>query len=267
MPPQIQDILPILRQASEAILAIYNDASKFNTEIKDDNSPVTDADKKANDIITTELLRLSSGVPVISEETKHESYDNRRNYSQYFLVDPLDGTKEFINRNGEFTINIAFMDGPHPQAGFIYVPLTNIAYAAEKGNGAFRINVHGEQTPLSSHPFFLLDRGIKVVASRSHRNERTENIISKLNHPEIVTSGSSKKFVMLAEGLAHFYPRLAPTMEWDTAAAQCILEESGGAVVRADDLQPLVYNKPDLLNPHFLAFGALMDPETLWKLM
>jgi len=156
MAPQIQDILPILRQASAAILAIYDDVSKFNTEIKTDNSPVTDADKRANDIITRGLSRHFPGVPVISEESKHESYDNRKDYSHYFLVDPLDGTKEFINRNGEFTINIAFMDGPHPQAGFIYVPLTNIAYAAEKGDGAFRINAEDEKIPLSSQPFFYL---------------------------------------------------------------------------------------------------------------
>lgn len=266
MVPGISEILPILRKASDAILDIYNEPSRFNTEVKTDNSPLTEADKQANEIIHIELSALFPDIPIIAEESKQAEYYVRKNFTSYFLVDPLDGTKEFIQRNGEFTVNIAFLEGTLVQAGFVFVPLTQTAYYAEKGKGAFRIDSQDVITPLMSKPFYLFQEGIKVVTSRSHLDRSTEKIISKLNNALTISSGSSKKFIAIAEGLANFYPRLAPTMEWDTAAAQCILEESGGGIVRASDLQPLEYNKPDLLNPHFLAFGALLDPESLSSL-
>jgi len=258
-----RDILSILRKASDAVLEIYKDEFKFKTELKQDQSPLTEADKRANDIIIENLTRLYPGVPIISEETKQDSYSKRAGYQNYFLVDPLDGTKEFIKRNGEFTINIAFMQGHLPAAGFVYVPVTGMAYLAEKNKGAFRIQSDDVSTELRSTPFYLMEPGIKIVASRSHRDTETDKIISKLNAPVIVPSGSSLKFLLIAEGKANFYPRLGPTMEWDTAAAQFVLEESGGSVIRLTDLQPLAYNKEDLLNPSFLAIGALLDPESL----
>ena len=261
------DILSILRKASVAVLEIYSDVSKFNTEYKQDQSPLTEADKKSNEIIYEGLTELYPGIPIISEESKQEGYHKRSNYHQYFLVDPLDGTKEFINRNGEFTINIAYLEGHFPVGGFVLVPVTGVAYLAEKGNGAFTISRNEEKSELRSKPFYLMDRGLKVVASRSHRDPNTDKIIAQLNEPEIVSSGSSLKFLFIAEGKANFYPRLGPTMEWDTAAAQCVLEESGGSVIRSNDLQPLNYNKEDLLNPHFMALGALLDPESLRKIL
>jgi len=179
----------------------------------------------------------------------------------------LDGTKEFIKRNGEFTINIAYMEGQHPVGGYIYVPCTGLAYVAEKGSGAKRITASNESIELRTNPFYLMDQGIKVVASRSHRDPRTDKIISRLNQPEIVSVGSSLKFLLIADGNAHFYPRFGPTMEWDTAAAQCILEEAGGSVLQAAYISPLIYNKQDLLNPDFVAMGALWDPESLSDLL
>jgi len=260
-------ILPILREASKAILEIYADESRFATEIKGDSSPLTEADKRSNRIICEALADHFPGVPVISEETKQAPYEERTAYKNFFLVDPLDGTKEFIKRNGEFTINIAYVEGHHPIGGFVYVPCTSMAYMAFYGDGAVRISPDGTKSILRSNPFNLMDSQLKVVASRSHRDPLTEKIISRLNAPEIVSSGSSLKFLMIAEGKADFYPRLAPTMEWDTAAAQCILEEAGGSILQYPILHPLVYNKPDLLNPYFIAAGALMDPESLPELL
>ena len=256
-------ILPILREASEAILEIYSDASRFLTELKSDDSPLTAADQKSNQIIIKRLATAFPTIPVISEESKQISFEERVHFQQYFLVDPLDGTKEFIKRNGEFTINIAYMDGAHPVGGFLYVPCKGLAYVAEKGSGAFRINSTNEITELRTKPFYLMQAGIKVVASRSHWDPRTEKVISKLQQPEIISVGSALKFLLIADGKAEFYPRYGPTMEWDTAAAQCILEEAGGSVIQTEKLSPLIYNKPDLRNPHFMAFGTLMDPELL----
>jgi len=263
----IENILPILRKAGDVIMDIYADEKRFNTEVKADDSPLTEADKQSNNIIIESLDALYPGIPVISEESKQIGYHQRAGYHHYFLIDPLDGTKEFIKRNGEFTVNIAYLEGGILTAGFVYVPVTGITYYALKGKGAFKSEPNKSVIEIRSAPFYLLDPGIKVVASRSHRDESTEKIIGSLNQPEIVSSGSSLKFLLIAEGSAHFYPRLGPTMEWDTAAAQCILEEAGGSVIRADNFQPLVYNKEDLLNPHFIAMGALLDPEELKNLI
>jgi len=260
-------LLPILREASKAILEIYADEDRFQTEIKGDNSPLTEADKQSNKIICEALKDHFPDIPVISEETKQDSYEVRALYKHFFLVDPLDGTKEFIKRNGEFTINIAYVEGHHPIGGFVFVPCTSMAYAAFYGDGAVRIEPDGTKTTLRTNPFNLMDPYLKVVASRSHRDALTEKIIAGMNAPEIVSAGSSLKFLLIAEGQADFYPRLAPTMEWDTAAAQCILEEAGGSILQYPSLQPLVYNKPDLLNPYFIAMGALIDPETLPDLL
>ena len=259
-------ILPILRAASKAILEIYADEDRFHTEVKKDHSPVTEADKRSNKIICDALADLYPEIPVISEESKQVDYAIRAGYSSYFLIDPLDGTKEFIKRNGEFTINIAYIEGNRPKGGYVYIPCTDLAYIAEFGNGSWRVGLDNQKNLLKSEPFYLMDRGIKVVASRSHRDDLTSAIISRLNTPEIVSVGSSLKFLLIAEGKAHFYPRLAPTMEWDTAAAQCVLEEAGGSILQLNNLQPMAYNKPDLLNPYFIAMGALLDPESLFKL-
>ena len=259
----IDHILPVLHEASNAIMEIYSDETKFNTQTKEDLSPLTAANKRSNKIIVERLKALYPDVHIISEEIKETPYADRVHYEKYFLIDPLDGTKEFIKRNGEFTINVAYLEGKRPVAGFVYVPVTQTAYVAEKGNGAYKINLDGTRVEIRSQPFFLMDKGLKIFVSRSHRDALTDKIVSMLIEPEILTSGSALKFMKIAEGEAHFYPRLAPTMEWDTAAAQCILEESGGSVIRFDDLLPVEYNKENLLSPYFIAMGSLLDPETL----
>ncbi len=260
-------ILPILREASNAILDIYADESRFHTEIKGDSSPLTEADKRANKIICDALTDLYPDIPIISEENKNAPYVERAGYEKFFLVDPLDGTKEFIKRNGEFTVNIAYIEGHSPVGGFVYVPCTGMAYMAEQAKGAFSISEDHVKSALRSKPFYLTDEGLRLVASRSHRDPLTEKIMGLLRTPEVVSTGSSLKFLLIAEGKAHFYPRLAPTMEWDTAAAQCVLEEAGGSVLQFENLSPLVYNKENLLNPYFLAVGSLLDPETLVGLL
>ena len=262
-----ENILPVLRKAATIIMEIYADEKRFQTTFKNDESPLTEADKQANDVILRGLQHYYPGVPVISEETANAPFEERKSYEQYFLVDPLDGTKEFVKRNGEFTVNIGFMEGPDAVGGFVIEPVTGISFFAERGKGAYKIDAEDRKVEMRSKPFFLFDEGLHVVASRSHRDPRTEQIIGRLHKPVLVSSGSSLKFIRIAEGSAHFYPRLAPTMEWDTAAAQCILEEAGGSVLRIDDLQPLIYNKEDLLNPYFLAIGSLLDPEHLVDLL
>ncbi len=263
----IDAILPILRDASHAILDIYADEDRFNTELKGDASPLTEADKRANRIICDALYDLYPNIPVISEENKEAPYTERAEYDKFFLVDPLDGTKEFIKRNGEFTVNIAYMEGHSPVGGFVFVPCTGMAYMAEQAKGSYSITVDNLKTNLKTKPFYLMDEGLKLVASRSHIDPLTEKIMRHLNSPDIVSTGSSLKFLLIAEGKAHFYPRLAPTMEWDTAAAQCVLEEAGGSVLHFENLSPLVYNKENLLNPYFIAMGSLLDPETLTGLL
>lgn len=257
------NIVLIMRLAGKAIMEIYRDEKLFLTETKEDQSPLTAADRRSNEIILEGLNRAYPGIPVVSEESKQIPYSERSGYHRYFLVDPLDGTKEFIKRNGEFTVNIAYMEDSRPVGGYVLVPVTGMSYVAGLGEGAFRIDPDGNKEAISSAPFFLMQKGIRVFASRSHRDERTERMMSMLNDPEIMSAGSSLKFLRIAEGSAHFYPRRAPTMEWDTAAAQCILEESGGSVLSLEDLLPLRYNKENLLNPHFIALGSLLDPESL----
>lgn len=262
-----RSIMPIIREASAAILEVYHDEQLFNTEYKYDRSPLTEADKRSNQIICNALNKIYPDIPVISEENQQAAHEVRSTYEKFFLVDPLDGTKEFIKRNGEFTINIAYLEGQHPVAGFVHVPVTQETYYAERMNGAWMIDGDEHVSRMQSAIFNLNDEGLKVVASRSHRDAHTTEIIGRLNQPQIISIGSALKFMKLATGEAHFYPRLAPTMEWDTAAAQCVLEESGGSVIRYDTLLPVTYNKENLLSPYFIAFGRLMDPESLQQLL
>lgn len=248
-------------------MQVYQDESKFETEYKDDKSPLTIADKRSNDILCDMLGALYPDIPIISEESMQAPYEERSTYSRYFLIDPLDGTREFIKRNGEFTINVAYMEDKLPVAGYLYVPVSWSTYIGEKGSGAWKMTSNHHVTPLRSTSFNLHNPGVIVVASRSHRDKKTDKIISMLQDPVITSVGSALKFMMIAEGKAMFYPRLSPTMEWDTAAAQCIVEESGGSVIRFDTRLPVMYNKPDLTSPHFIAMGAMRDPETLYHIL
>ena len=250
----VDEVIKIARAAGEKILEIYDDVDNFQVESKDDNSPLTRADREANAIICQGLDNLSVKFPIISEENKLLPYDKRKDYEYCWMVDPLDGTKEFIKRNGEFTVNIALILNGKSVAGVVYTPVTNDMYYAIENEGAYWIK-NGEAQRLNAPEYKSSDEGLAIVCSRSHLNDATQNFIDAYNNPEKVSKGSSLKFLIIASGGAHIYPRLAPTMEWDTAAAQIILEEAGGSVIDANSKIPVRYNKENLLNPHFIAYA------------
>lgn len=248
-----KEVVKIARQAGSAIMAIYG-KEDFGVELKQDESPLTLADKASNDIICGALEKLPVRYPIVSEENKELPYEERQTFEYNWLVDPLDGTKEFIKRNGEFTVNIALIHSGAPILGVVYVPCFDETYWAVAGQGAYWEH-NGETRPLQAASFSLSGPGLNVVCSRSHLNEATQAFIDKLNAPERVAKGSSLKFLILARGEAHVYPRLGPTMEWDTAAAQAVLEEAGGRVIDEETKAPLRYNKENLRNPYFIAYG------------
>jgi len=251
----IDTVKTIAIEAGKEILKVYGDENGLGIQLKDDESPLTIADQRANQLICDGLAKLDSSIPIISEENKEIPYAARKDFEYFWMVDPLDGTKEFIKRNGEFTVNIALIHKNESVAGVVYVPVTEELYYAVKGEGA-QVDVNGENRKLKTNAFEDTDAGLKVVCSRSHLNEETTKFLDALNAPETVAKGSSLKFLIIAEGNADLYPRLAPTMEWDTAAAQIILEEAGGRVFKAEDQSPVRYNKEILLNPHFIAKGC-----------
>ncbi len=253
--PELKDIA---LEAGKEILEVYDSPESFLVEHKQDESPLTIADKKSNSIICRRLEGLPLNYPIISEENKSISFEERKHFDRFWLVDPLDGTKEFIKRNGEFTVNIALVEKNRPILGVVYAPVLDELFWAVKGQGAFN-EKNGVETKLTAAAFQFGDAGLKVVCSRSHLNEETQNFVNQLDQPELVPKGSSLKFLILAQGLAHAYPRLGPTMEWDTGAAQIILEEAGGKVLNNETQQALTYNKESLLNPYFLAFGNLRN--------
>ena len=253
-----KEVAKIAKKAGDAIMKIYDNSDNFQVEHKADESPLTIADQAANEIICHHLERLAVKYPIISEENKSIDFEERKKFTYYWLVDPLDGTKEFIKRNGEFTVNIALIKNQRPVLGVVYTPVLAEMYFAVKGEGAF-LEKENLTIQLHASRFSKKDKKLGVVCSRSHLNEATQNFVDKLNEPELVAQGSSLKFLILAKGEAHLYPRLAPTMEWDTGAAQIILEEAGGKVLHAETKVPLLYNKENLLNPHFIAAGNLIS--------
>ena len=255
-----EELLNITNNAGNAILEVYQEAGDINIRSKEDHSPLTLADERSNAVICKGLRSITPDIPIISEENKEIPYRERKDFDPYWLVDPLDGTKEFIKRNGEFTVNIALIRNQKPILSVVGVPVLGELYWAIKDQGAFLI-VEDRIKRLRSKSFRMKDPNLRVVCSRSHLNEETQQFLDKLKDPERVSRGSSLKFLIIAKGEAELYPRLAPTMEWDTAAAQLVLEEAGGDVVRADDHKSLLYNKFDLLNPHFIAYGR-MEAET-----
>ncbi len=239
------------RAASEKILEIYNDPNAdFEVERKADNSPLTKADRAAHLEIVRILEPLQ--IPILSEEGRGVTFEERSAWSRLWIVDPLDGTKEFIKRNGEFTVNIALVEEGVPVLGVIYVPVSGELYFGDCAQGAFKV-VDGEEFKL---PFSCERDEYIVVASRSHLSSETMEFIESLRgaHPtiEMVSKGSSLKICLVAEGAADVYPRYAPTCEWDTAAGDAILRAAGGYLSQVDCEEPLQYNKESLLNPHFI---------------
>jgi len=248
----LKAVIPIAREAGEAILAIYE--TDYAIEHKDDATPLTEADMAAHHIIEAGLQTLSPDIPVLSEESAKISFEQRQQWSTYWLVDPLDGTREFIKRNGEFTVNIALIENGEAVVGAIYVPVTGVSYFACRTHGAYKKLADGE--PQRIHVRALPTDGPLIIAgSRSHRGESLNRFLEKIGDYEIISMGSSLKSCLVAEGSADLYARLGPTSEWDTAAAQCVVEEAGGRITDTE-MQRLRYNtKDELLNPHFFVSG------------
>ena len=238
--------------AGAEIMKIYSDSAQdFGVEKKSDNSPLTLADKASHVCIMRYLQE--TGIPVLSEEGLHLPYKERKEWKRLWIVDPLDGTKEFIKKNGEFTVNIALVEDSTPVLGVVYIPATGVIYYGLRGEGAWKQSV-GEA--LVRIPILASRKNFVVVASRSHMSPETEAYIDEVRrqHPdvELISSGSSIKICLVAEGTADSYPRFAPTMEWDTAAGDAIARAAGKQVVDVQTGSPLVYNKKDLHNPWFL---------------
>jgi 3'(2'), 5'-bisphosphate nucleotidase len=248
----LQKVVTIARQAGDAIMAIYADPTNA-VMTKADNSPLTQADLAADKVIKTGLESLQLGWPVVTEESAQIDFAERKDWQRFWLVDPLDGTKEFVKRNGEFTVNIALIENGEPILGVVYAPVLDVCYYAARGVGAFmKRGVGAERKIQAKSP--TEGEAIKVVASRSHADERTAALLQKLGRHECVSMGSSLKLCLVAEGEAHLYPRLGPTMEWDTAAAHAVVIEAGG-VVQNNAGAELAYNKPDLHNPEFFVYA------------
>lgn len=255
--PLLEPLVGIATDAGAAILDIYEDGD-LGVETKDDNSPITAADRAAHNLILARLAALTPDIPVFSEESGGIAFEQRRDWNLFWLVDPLDGTKEFINRNGEFTVNIALIENRRPVLGVVYVPVTGVTYLGGEGIGAFK-QENGERRAIHCRERHA---PIIMVASRRHGGQQVaalERLIQEQLGPvERTAMGSSLKLCLVAEGAADIYPRLAPTSEWDTAAAHAVVRAAGGDVVDTA-FQPLVYNKPEILNPHFLVLGQSLD--------
>lgn len=242
-------------EAGKEILDVYYN-SDFGVEYKADNSPLTKADKRAHNAIMKSLL--STKIPILSEEGKSIDFNERKNWELFWLVDPLDGTKEFVKRNDEFTVNIALIEGNSPIAGVVYVPVTKTLYwSNSEGSYKAIAGINGEPiADVQKLPLEIDKEDFVVVGSKSHMNAETEKYIDSIDTKgkkvEMKSRGSSLKICMVAEGLADVYPRLAPTMEWDTAAGHSIVKFAGKQIIQYENNEPLIYNKENLLNPWFV---------------
>jgi len=260
----LSELLNLAVEAGNAILEVYKTA--FDVEIKDDNSPLTLADQHSNEIICKGLIKLG-GIPILSEEVAQHPYEERKSWKSFWLVDPLDGTKEFVRRTGDFTVNIALIEGTEPIFGLIYVPVSRKLYFALKGHGSYTV-LSSTNMPDSYEKIVAISRklplentareGFTIATSSLHGSPKTDAYIKKEKekHPvvNVISAGSSLKFCLIAEGLADAYPRFGPTMEWDTGAGHIIVAETGKKLVCYDTMETLRYNKPSLYNPDFLVY-------------
>ena len=244
----------VSRQAGDEILDVYG--TEFSVDVKEDKSPLTEADQRSNAVIVAALEERYPEIPIISEETRATDYAERKDWEWFWLVDPLDGTKEFIKRNGEFTTNIALVRNASPVAGFVFQPAANRYYFGVEGKGAFLSVDGGNAEAIHGGPHYEEADTVVVVASRSHLTEAVQDFVADLEGRgktvEFRSSGSSLKLCLVAEGAAHVYPRLGPTMEWDTAAAHAVANAAGKQVLDWETREPLLYNKENLLNPFFI---------------
>jgi 3'(2'), 5'-bisphosphate nucleotidase len=246
------EVSAIARRAGAEILAVYA-SGEHGASTKADSSPLTEADLRAHRLIVAELGALTPDIPVLSEEAAATPYAQRSQWRRHWLVDPLDGTREFLARNGEFTVNIALIEEHAPVLGVVHVPVTDTTYTGLPGLGAWR------RRAAAAEPIRVQSQTavpVRVVGSRSHRGDSLGVFLERLGPHQLVPIGSSLKFCMVAEGAADVYPRLGPTSEWDTAAAHAVVLAAGGTVCRLDG-EALTYNlREELLNPHFVAFGS-----------
>ena len=246
----VPELIQTAERAGDAVLEVYNRAD-VDVTYKEDDSPLTQADLASQEVIAQALQQLAPDIPILSEESKAAPFDTRKDWSTFWLVDPLDGTKEFVKRNGEFTVNIALIHQGAPRFGVVHAPVLETTYWAATSLGAFKVS-GGERTPLQVAPH--TSGALKVVTSRSHAGEETEELLAHLENYapiERLSIGSSLKLCLVAEGAAHLYPRFGPTMEWDTAAAQCVAEVAGAQVGDLSGAR-LRYNKENLLNAYFV---------------
>lgn len=246
-----EPVIELAQMAGEQILSVYKTA--FEVTKKEDKSPVTEADIAAHRVITVGLMKLIPSLPILSEEGPMIDYEVRRQWQTYWLIDPLDGTREFVKRNGEFSVNISLIEDHRSILGVVYAPVLDDLYFASRNNGAYK--QCSDSTPQAIRVNETAREPVKIAGSRSHSTSQLGTYLDRLGEHELICLGSSLKACLVAEGKADLYPRFGPTSEWDTAAAQCIVEEAGGAITSMD-MQPLLYNtKESLLNPNFFVFG------------
>ena len=250
-----EDYLNLAKEAAilagEKIMNIYNASEDIGFESKNDNSPLTIADKKSHTTIIDILSKTN--INILSEESEKIEYEVRKNWDEYWLIDPLDGTKEFIKKNGEFTVNIALIKNKIPFIGVVFCPVNKVLYWNDAKKNVYKKKLGGHEIKLNKrNPVNEIEKNLRIIVSRSHLNEETNNYISKLNSPQLISCGSSLKFLYIADNKADIYPRFGPTMEWDTAAAHSILKSLDIIVMNLEDKKELSYNKKNLLNPYFL---------------
>ena len=249
----IDHLIAVAREAGAAILEVYR--TDFAVERKSDASPLTEADLRAHRVITARLGERYPEIPILSEESEHDAYEQRKDWDCFWLVDPLDGTKEFVKRNGQFTVNIALIEGGRPRAGVVYAPALDLLYWGEVGNGAFKREAGGQPIALTA-PSEASRQRLVIAGSLSHPTPEMDAFLdeqrSRYEKVEFVAMGSSLKLCMVADGGADVYPRFGPTMEWDTAAAHAVVNAAGRRVLRHGSKDELRYNKPDLHNDWFV---------------
>ena len=255
----INNIIDLTRQAGFTIMEIYN--TEFDIDTKEDKrgyeiyrSPITEADKRAHIIIMEGLKKLTPDIPVLSEEGQEIAYEERKKWESFWLVDPLDGTKDFIKKNGEFTVNIALIKDNAPVFGVVYAPAIDLLFWGSLENGAWKKEAHNPAQAMRVAD--KIDETVKIASSRSHPSDKMDAFLAQFNNFKLHTIGSSLKICLVSDGSVHLYPRLGPTMEWDTAAAHAVLKSAGGEMLQFGTDSPLQYNKKELLNPKFIA-GSL----------
>jgi 3'(2'), 5'-bisphosphate nucleotidase len=254
----LNEVTSLCKKAMDEVYPIYLDVGRQKVERKEDGSPVTNADLLSHDIISRGLQKIAPEIPVISEEGILPTYEERKNMPVLWMVDPIDGTYGFINRTGDFTVNIALIKDQMPVLGVVGVPVTGETYFAVAGEGAFKIK-DGHKSKLEARLFTKGDEALKFICSPNQKKEELANYFSKFRNPQISYRSGTIKFLKVASGEADIYPSNRKIKEWDTAAGQIIVEEAGGLVLRADNDQPMKYNKTDLRNPPFIAYGDIQD--------